>query len=337
MTEIVQNLAPKILEEIKKASRVLLSFHVSPDPDSVGGALAMMHVLEAMGKKVTVIQGDFTVPASFGALPGFDKIVRKNFFEVDLSQIDLFIIQDTGSLGRISKIAPVVFPAHLKTITIDHHYANDNHSQINLVDATYPATSQILYDLFVSWGVKITPEIAKCLMFGIYNDTGGFKLAPVNSTTFSAAAHLAEIDPDFASAIYFMDNSNTPGVIAFEGLAFSSVTTYCGGRAAISVVSHEALQEKGITKEEIFFDIATILKSVIGWEIGVVMVEDVPGGVRTRFRTRDAEKYDISKVASALGGGGHKFAAAVYLKMPLDEAVKKVVETINSIYPELGR
>jgi phosphoesterase RecJ-like protein len=336
MTEIVKNLAPQILEEIKKSQRILLHCHPNPDPDSVGGVLAMMHVLEAMGKEVTVIRGDSEVSVSFGSLPGFEKIVPKNFFEVDLTQFDLFIIQDSGGLEQISRIAPVVFPKNIKTIVIDHHATNNNFAQINLVDPTYPATCQILYDLFMLWGIAITSDIAKCLMLGIYSDTGSFRFSNTLSSTFSAAARLAEIAPDYISVISFMDNSSTPGRVAFQALALSSVTLYCHNHVAISAVSYSVLQEKKITKADLFADVANILKSVVGWEIGVKMVEDQPDGVKISLRTRDANKYDVSKIAAALGGGGHKAAAGVYLKSSLDEAVKKVVEAIGSVYPELA-
>ncbi|MDP2691784.1 MAG: hypothetical protein Q8O95_05280, partial [bacterium] len=54
----VSQKAPVILDEIKRASSILLHCHPSPDPDSVGSALAMKFALEQLGKKATVIRGD---------------------------------------------------------------------------------------------------------------------------------------------------------------------------------------------------------------------------------------------------------------------------------------
>jgi phosphoesterase RecJ-like protein len=332
---LVQKLAPQILEEIKKAKKILLHCHPSPDSDSVGGSLAMMHVLQSMNKEVVAIRGDSEVPVSFSVLPGFEKLAHKNFFEIDLEQFDLFIILDSGGLNQVSRVAPVVFPTHLKTVSIDHHATSQNFATINLIDPSYPATCQILYDLFVLWHVDLTPDMAKCLMLGIYADTGGFKFPKTSGATFEAAAHLAKIAPDYTAVIDFVDNSNTPGVVAFEALALSSVSLYCKNKLAVSAVSYDALHEKKISKGEIYPDIANTLKSVIGWEIGVKIVEDQPAGVRASFRTRDSKKYNVAKIAAALGGGGHEAAAGVYMKMSLDEAVKKVVETASVIYPEL--
>jgi phosphoesterase RecJ-like protein len=153
----------------------------------------------------------------------------------------------------------------------------------------------------------------------------------------AAAAHLAEIAPDYTSVISSIDNDNTPGVIAYEALALSSVTLHCNNKVAISAVSNSALVDKKINKSELFPDIGNMLKSVTGWEIGIKMVEDQPGNVKVSFRTRDPKKYDVSKIAVALGGGGHAAAAATYMKTSLPEAVKKVVEVIGSIYPELSK
>ena len=62
------------------------------------------------------------------------------------------------------------------------------------------------------------------------------------------------------------------------------------------------------------------------------MLEEREGQVKISFRTRDSEKYDLTKVASALGGGGHKAASGAVLPLPLEEAIKKVVSTLGDIY-----
>ncbi len=337
MTDQVQKLAPVILAEIKKANNILLHCHPNPDADSIGGALASMHMLEAMGKKVTVIRGDSELSNHYALLPGFEKIVPKNLFEIDLTQFDLFLIQDSGGLDRISRVAPVVFPKTLRTVNIDHHITNTKFAEINLVDNAYPATCQILYDLFTLWDVMITQDMAKCLMLGIYTDTGSFKFPATTSATLGAAEHLASIAPDYMKVIFHMDNNNMPGVIAYEGLAFSLVTTYCNNHLAVSAVPYSALQSQNIQRADLFPDIANFLKSVVGWEIGVKMVEDQPGNVKISLRTRDENKYDVSKIAALVGGGGHKAAAAAYVKGTLEEVVKKVVDAVNSIYPELSK
>ena len=161
MTEENKKLIPVIWDEIQKSQSILLHCHPNPDADSIGSALAMMHMLEGIGKKVTIIAGDSDLPRNMAHLPGYEKIERKSFFEIDLKSYDLFLIQDSGAINQISKKGTITFPEHLKTIVIDHHASNPGFADINLIDLSYPATCQIIFDLFKEWNIKITPPIAE--------------------------------------------------------------------------------------------------------------------------------------------------------------------------------
>lgn len=327
------DISNQILEEIKKANSVLLHCHPSPDPDSVGSVLAMKFALEQLGKKITAIRGDSEIPQAFMHFPGATTIVEKSFGEVDLSQHDLFIILDSGSPEMISRKNTPTFPFSLRTIIIDHHASNKAYADINLVTPEDPSVTFMLYKLFMKWGIKITPEIAANLFMGLYTDTGGFRYAVTGGNALEVGAKLADIYPEYSKLIFTMENSREKEEIYVEALSLNSIQTFQDDRVAISVVSEKALAEKGIEASALSQGhVASILKSVIGWEIGVSMVEMAPSEVKMSFRTRDAVKYDVSKLAVALGGGGHAGAAGAVLKMSLDEALKKVVETTKIIY-----
>ncbi len=332
MNNEIVNLAPVILEEIKKAKRILLHLHPRPDGDSVGSSLAMMHVLEGMGKEVVLIKGDSPLPQFLSSLPGFSKIVLKNFFEIDLSEFDLFLVQDSSTIKFVSQLNDVVVPETLKVIVIDHHASNVGFGQINLLVPIYPAVCQILFDLFKEWGVTISTDTAKCLFVGMYTDTGGFSYSNTLPSTLKVAGDLATIAPDFSKIIFEMNNSSTRGQLIYEGLALNSVRTFLGDKVAISAVSFADLKKNNIAVEDTSVNIANRLKSVPGWEIGISVLEEKEGQVKISFRTRDSEKYDLTKIAVALGGGGHRAAAGVVLGLPLEEAVKKVVSTLGDIY-----
>jgi len=329
----IETKGPQILDLIKSSKKILLHFHPRPDGDSIGGALAMKHVLTEMGKEVTVIKGDSPIPGYLSHLPGIADVVLKNILEIDLTAFDLFLIQDSGSIGHVSNLAEVVFPATLKTVCIDHHISNEGYGQLNLIDADFPAVCDLLVSLFTSWGVVIPRDAAVCLMTGIVTDTGGFRYRGVSARTFKNASILAEAAPDFAKVLFLMDNSNTKEKFVYVGLAFSSIKTYLDGTVAISAVSYADLQSKGVSREDAKGgEVSNLLKSVIGWEIGISAIEEAPGEVKISMRTRDAEKYDLSTVALALGGGGHKGAAGIFLKTSLDDAVQKLVEVITKLY-----
>jgi len=137
----------QILEEIKKANRILLHCHPMPDPDSVCSALAMKFALESLGKQVTVIKGDSDIPEAFMHFPGAHDIVKKNFHEINQDDFDSFIVLDSASTVMISMKNTPVFPLSIKTISIDHHPTHTRFADINLVDDSSPATAFILFNL----------------------------------------------------------------------------------------------------------------------------------------------------------------------------------------------
>jgi bifunctional oligoribonuclease and PAP phosphatase NrnA len=333
MTPEIQQKAPLILEEIKKASSILLHCHPSPDPDSVGSALAMKFVLEQLGKKVTIIKGDSDIPEAFMHFPGATEIVKKNFFEIDLKEFDLFIIQDSGKQEMISRIGEIVFPPTLNTVVIDHHRSNPGYARLNLLETTYPATAQILFDVFKIWGIILTSEIAINIFMGTYTDTGGFSFPGTSVHTFEMATELVKVAPNFSQVIDEMQNSNTPGSLAFQGLALTHIETFFDGKVALSVVPFELLEKHGITPNDSKAgDISPILRTVKAWNIGASLIEATPGKIKTSFRAQDGEKFDVGKLAMAIGGGGHKAAAGAVLEMPIEQAKELVVSKIKELY-----
>lgn len=345
--------ALNILEVIMNSNSILLHCHPSPDPDSLGSALATKFALESIGKKVTIISGDSSIPKGFHHFPGAESVLTQNYGQTDLSQFDLFIIQDTGSLEMISRKAPVVFPEHLKTVVIDHHASNQGFAQLNIVATQYPSTTEILFDLFNLWGIQFSHDMAVNLYIGLFTDTGGFRYDRVTKHSFAMASTLIDLAPDMLEAIKIMENSSSEGRINFLGLTLSqkkvfrfdastgtSADSSTGSSAdgadlgsfVISYISHADVTRLGLTPDDWSgSEISYILRSVVGWNVSCLLIEATPGQTKASFRTRDHVRFDVSKVALALGGGGHKAAAGATVLLPAQEAVEKVAETIKQV------
>lgn len=335
ISPIVRQYSQSILAEIKKSDSILLHCHPSPDPDSIGSVLATKFVLEQIGKNVTVIQGDSDIPEAFMHFPGATGIVKKNFFEINIKDFDLFIVLDSGSTEMISRLRPVIFPESLQVIVIDHHRTNTKYGHINMIDHAYPSVCQMLFDLFTEWNIKITPEIAKNLFIGMYTDTGGFKYEGTTWRTLDIASQLVRIAPDFIVMISDMENTNKPDAVFFQGLAFAFIETFLGGRMAVSSVSLEQLKSKNIEPSTVVsHSVSSVMKTVVGWDICASMVESQDNKIKVSLRTRDAVKYDVFKLAVALGGGGHRAAAGVVLDMSLEQAKKLLINKAKEIYEQ---
>ena len=107
----------QIWDRIATAQRILLHCHPNTDGDSVGGVLATAQVLTNLGKNVTVIAGDNEpLPHYLSFLPGYDTILSKDFFQIDLASFDLFLILDAAAPSQISRKAPILFPSAIRNV-----------------------------------------------------------------------------------------------------------------------------------------------------------------------------------------------------------------------------
>lgn len=332
----MQELITTALAEIKNSQNILLHLHPSPDGDSIGSALAMKQVLESLDKNVTVISGDSHPPKLFSMLPGFEDIKDQTFLDTDLSAYDLFIAMDSSNTDQITKKGKVVFPNNLKVLVIDHHKSNTKYGNINLVDSSCPANCQLLFEIFSQWGIQITSEIAICLLVGIYTDSR-FRYQGTTKKTFEITAKLVEIYPQFHQVFFDLENSLSDKRIYLLGLAINSIEHFFDNQVAIAVVTQQQLKEKDIEKEDIENnEISNILRSVTGWELDISLIETEQGIFNASFRTRNADKYDVSKIAVAFGGGGHQAAAGARIEGTKQIAVEKLLATIKQLYPGIS-
>lgn len=329
----VRKYSDVILHEVKLADSILLHCHPSPDPDSVGSALAMKFVLESMGKKVTVIAGDSEIPKGFMHFPGAEDIVKKNIFEVDIKAFDLFISVDAASLEQISKKGKVTVSESIKVINIDHHATNTRFGAINLVETSYPACAQVLYELFLEWRVKMTREIAENLFMGIYTDTVEFRTPLTTPKTLLIASKLMENISGVEALLSRMENSETKEHVKYVGLMLNSTEAYFDNKIAISSIDLETLNRHAITRNDISgHHISALMRSVADWEVLIAMTEVEPNKIKVSTRSKDANKYDVSKLAEALGGGGHKAAAGILMLMSLEEAKKMLISKAKELF-----
>ena len=72
--------------------------------------------------------------------------------------------------------------------------------------------------------------------------------------------------------------------------------------------------------------------TVAGWDVVASAVEQEPSVVKFSFRSKDANRFDVSKLAGSMGGGGHRAAAGLILKMSIEEAKKLVVSKAKEMY-----
>lgn len=349
LTDTQKETAKEIFDhlQLESTKSILLHCHPNPDPDSLGSTLAMKFALESIGKRVTLIAGDSKTPSAFMHFPGASQIIPKNYFEINLSDFDTFIILDSGSSSMISRKGPVLFPPTnnptLKTIVIDHHASNTGFGDINIVATQYVSTTEILFDLFQEWSIPLIRGIAINLYVGLFTDGGGFRYDRITDHSFYMAGVLYASSPDVMKVVEILENNTSSKSVDFLALALTQKKIYDigvknlngvdKGSYVICYVSFEDIQRLGLTPDDYAGNsLATqVCKAVVGWNVVALLIETKPGEVKCSFRTRDQIEFDVSRVALALGGGGHKAASGATILKPIDETIDEVARVIQEV------
>src|SRR3989304_2761044 len=140
-------LSQKLLEEIKKAKKILVNCHRGPDPDSIGSALALYEILTGMGKDVRVVCPSEVSQLNLDFLENFKKIETIDFSKFDFSDYDLFIALDSSSWDMVSENKEMKVP-DISIIVIDHHKTNTKFGGINVIDDKTTSTGELLFLIF---------------------------------------------------------------------------------------------------------------------------------------------------------------------------------------------
>ena len=192
--------SPVILQKIKGAKNVVINCHKSPDPDSVGSALSVYLVLKNLGKKVTIVSPD-TISSELMFLPYAEEIKTIKCYDFDFSDYDLFIVLDSASIDVVTGDSDTSLPK-IPIINIDHHKSNPGYGDINLIDTEASSVSELLFNLFNDWKVKLNKELVTSLYTGIVGDTGCFMYPDTKAETHKVAAQLMEYGADHVGVIF---------------------------------------------------------------------------------------------------------------------------------------
>lgn len=324
--------AKEILKKIKAAGKILITSHTSPDMDAIGALLSCYHVLKQEGKKRAEAVLADAVPQELKFLPRSEEIKRKEISDLDLEEYDLLLFLDSASLHRVSqKNGFSTLPGGIFSVNIDHHKTNEQYASLNLVEEI-SSTSELLYNLFQQWGMKITKEIALCLLTGIMGDTGGFQYSGTTGDSFKIAGQLVDLGADPALVSYHTLRNVPLEKLHFWGLCLAKMKLGAAGEkkyvlSALSFAEIERFGGRGVKEgSESFFG------QVKNTDFGVLITEQEKGVLSGSLRSRGST--DVSLLAVALGGGGHKGAAGFKFELEnssFQEGVGKVLLTIEKV------
>ncbi len=317
------------IQELPAAGEVLLICHVNPDGDALGSMLGFGLGLRRLGVRnlratfpgATAAAPDATsaspgtdgdpvgvpeVPEPFRALPGLELLVPAGRAPTDP---DLVICFDMASESRLGELTDRLERARV-SLVLDHHVSNTGFGQIHLVDPGAAATAVVAERLLDLLGVPLDAEIAECLYVALATDTGSFKFDMTTPAVHELAARLlvTGIRPGEISRRIFDTRPFGAVKLFAEVLGRAELEPAAAGGAGLvwTYATYDDLRRYG-QRSYVLESLIDSVRCAAEADVSCVVKQAGEGEWAVSMRSKGA--VDVSRVAVALGGGGHRLAA----------------------------
>jgi bifunctional oligoribonuclease and PAP phosphatase NrnA len=306
---------------LREHDRFLVVTHENPDGDALGSLLAMTLALRQLGKDALMfLSGDAPLPReyAFMQLDGLRRELPDDMEERVLVAVDC---------AKVDRIGPDRAPEERAklVVNIDHHHDNSRFGDINLIAPEASSTGELLRDVFRELGVELTAEIAEPLYIALVTDTGRFQYSSTTPKSYRLAAELIEAGADFHAVFRQVYESLELAKLKLLARALDRTRVLEGGRMIVSYLLRTDFAEVGAV-EAYSEGIIDFLRAVEGAELAVLIREpprDTGPARRVSLRA-SIDELDVSAIARAFGGGGHRQAAGFSSEASIDEITELI-------------
>ena len=327
LPDIATSNLEQVAAELRARDRFLLTAHEGPDGDALGSLLGLHKALTQLGKDSVMFMAakEFPLPIEYRFLP-----LEEVFHEPPADMADRTVVfLDCGNIDRM----PVEWltAGGNDIINIDHHHDNTRFGDINLVEVGASCTAEIVYDLALLLGAKITPEIASALYVGLITDTGKFMYENTNAHTHRVAADLIDAGVDVDDTYRRLYEHVPLEKLRLVSRALDGITSHCDGRLAISYITMADYEATG-AGEEMTEGLIDHLRSIDGVKVAAV-IRDLGNRGRSARKVSlrsSAGEVDVSAIARLNGGGGHKRAAGFSTDLEFEQLVEFLTGEVSA-------
>lgn len=314
----------EIFDIIDKSNDICIVGHKAPDGDCIGSVMALYEFLKPMNKNLTLCI-DGSIPYNYKAFVDENLLLK----EYDGSKFDAVIILDCSDSQRLGKFNEVLNNTK-KTICIDHHKTNLKFADINIIDADMSSTGELLYDVMMTQGNKITKRVAECIYIAILTDTGKFSYSNTSSNTHKKTAELIEMGVDVSSIDNTIYNSKPSNVVKAFIDCVSSIELFLNNKIGIARITKKILSDNDVEMGDID-GVVEFIREINEVEVACVLKEYEDNNTKVSLRSKG--NIDVSKISLTFGGGGHAKAAGFEIDDNI-ENTKKII--INELRKYIG-
>lgn len=309
------------LEILRNSKNVCLISHIEPDADALASMVAFKNFLEKFFsvENVCLFAECERVPSICEYIMGNSEINKPS-----TRNFDVAIMMDSPSSERLGAHKNK-FESAKKKIVIDHHNTNRYEGDVNIVEFV-SSTCEIILSISKEYKFNLSKQDKEILYAGIITDTNNFSVGNINENTFSLVADIfKDIDHNKIYSQHF--SNNTLKNMQMLSIAINNLETFQNNQIIISNIDFNEKEKSQATVDD-FTGIINRLATISGSKL-VCFIQ--PRNDEYYVSLRSKPEYDISTIAKAHGGGGHKCAAAYNSKDSLSNIKQEVLNDFIEI------
>lgn len=318
-----------LLDETYK--NVLILPHNMPDGDTLGSCIGLYYLVKYFNKRGYIVLND-GIPSNLSFL--FDDEVRcLTTKEVDQLDFDVCIAVDSGEIKLFEDRYPL-YMSGSKRINIDHHKTNSHFGDINIIDVDASSTGEIVCMLYESFGCPFDARSAEGLYAAIVTDTGSFRYSNTRPITFEISKKLVETGFDFNRLNVEIFQNKSFEKLVLLNRVFETLRLYAGGKCAVITLSKKMMEDLALSEYDTD-GIVEFIRDIQGVEV-VVFIRHLKDDAH-KVSMRSKHDFDVSEVATAFKGGGHKKAAGFKMDDSIEQIEDAIVRAIESKFEVMSK
>ena len=317
----------RLSEIIHSHQKFIITTHLLPDGDGLGGEVSLASYLKSLGKECQIMNADPT-PEKF-SLVDPDQEIEVWSERQKLLDAEIIFGIDVNDEKRIGKLLGFLKKLKVRLIFVDHHILEEPLKNKHIVDPEVSSMGEFFYRYFQYVKADINFKMALAMYVSLITDTQHFRHRKTTSLSHAIAAALVEIGvaPQFVHQM--IHQTKSLGEMKLLGEVLREVRSEAGGKIVWMEVSQEHQRHYGVSAEETqgFADHLMRLKDA---EVGMLFREQEDSNIKVSFRSKG--NVEIFPIVKKLGGGGHAYEAGTLLSGPMEKAVLQVLKEIKKLF-----
>lgn len=317
---------------LEQSENIVITCHLNPDGDAIGSSLGLYHVLQSIGKKVSIVTPDLP-PRSLMFLPGAKEIIAftqyAEFGTQLFNEADLIFCLDFNAYSRVDRMSGVLSGSKAPKVLIDHHLDPEDFADITISHPEMSSTCVLVFRTLCRLELfdRINRKAAECIYTGMMTDTGNFTYNSNDPDLYVIVAELLRKGVNKDRIYAQVCNTNTSKRLRLNGYSiYKKMQLFPEHQAALITLTRDELKEfdydKGDTES-----LVNVPLSIPGISYSVFMRDDTK---YIKVSSRSKGDFPVNRICEQyFNGGGHKNAAGGEFRGTLTEAVNVFLSILD--------